>query len=239
MIDSIYDVASGLDAFIKNQEVIARNIANANTVGFKKSVVDFSIILEEVNGVEKENIQAEIGINFSEGNLEYTGNSLDIAIDGEGFFTIETEQGLRYTRNGQFKLSDSGEIVTLSGGKLLGTGGTIFVPKSGGEITIDSKGIVKAGNTVIGELLITNFNQLSVLTPTGEGLFEVPLAAMQDLAEANFKIAQGYLERSNVNVALEMIDMIANMRSYEASSQIIKSLSESTEQLISNQLNSV
>ncbi len=239
MIDGIYLSASGLDAYTKKQEIIATNLANTNTIGFKKYIADFNTIVEEIDGVESESVQADISIDYSKGNLEYTGNSLDIAIDGEGFFTIETEQGLRYTRNGKFQLSNSGEIVLPSGGKLLGTNGPLTIPKGNNAITIDSTGKVKAGNKVIGELLINNFTQMSSLIPTGSGLFTAPLTALQDTIDLNHKIAQGYLEQSNVNVVMEMVQMIENMRSYEASNQIMKSFSDTLEQLISSQSNVV
>ena len=235
MIDAIYDAASGLEAYIKNQEVIARNIANANTAGFKKSIVDFSIVLSEVDGVETETIEADIGVDFSKGKLEYTGNSLEIAIDGEGFFTIQTDEGMRYTRNGQFQLSNNGEIITASGGKLLGELGPLEIPPGSSVIKIDTNGTVKADGGKIGDLLITNFKDLSLVVPTGLGLFKAPLMAIQDDGDVNYKIAQGYKESSNVNVAMEMVNMIANMRSYEATNKIIKSLSDTMEQLISSQ----
>ncbi|NOG85808.1 MAG: flagellar hook basal-body protein [Planctomycetes bacterium] len=118
MIDGIYLAASGLDAYTKKQEVIASNLANTNTAGFKKYMADFSIKTEVVDGVESEGVHAGVSVDFTKGDLTYTGNSLDISIDGDGFFTIETEQGLRYTRNGQFQLSGNGEIVTSDGGKV-------------------------------------------------------------------------------------------------------------------------
>ncbi len=232
MLDGIYATAEGLEAFTKRQEVIAINLANANTFGFKRNIIDFERILEKIDGYEEsESLRANVDIDFSKGNLEYTGNSLDIAIDGKGFFTIETEEGLRYTRHGQFQLSDGGEIITSSGDLLLSASGPIRIPRGSSEIKIDINGTVKADNIVVGDLLITNFEQPSLLIPKDKSLFEAPVTAIEDI-NTDFKIAQGYLERANVNVVMEMVTMIENMRNYEASSHVMKNFSDTVQSLI-------
>lgn len=237
MIDGIELASSGLDAYANVQEVIARNLANANTVGFKKNIISFKTILTQTEDVETSSLQTKYGIDHSSGNLTYTGNALNIAVDGDGFFTLETENGMRYTRNGQFQLSNTGEIVTDSGAKVLGQGGPIYIPKGGGEIVIDKKGIVKINGKEIGTLMITNFNDLTSLVPTGNSTFTAPLESIDETGEAKFNVAQGYLESSNVSVVMEMVDMITNMRSYEASNNVIKTFSDLMERLISNQSN--
>ena len=235
MIDGIELAASGLDAYANVQEIIARNLANANTVGFKKNTISFKSILTDVNGVETSSLQTNYGIDQSNGNLIYTGNNLDIAIDGGGFFTLETDKGMRYTRNGQFQLSSNGEIITDTGSKLLGQSGPIIIPNGGREIVIDNKGAVRVDGKNVGELIITNFTDLTKLTPTGDSMFTAPLETINVNGDVKFRVAQGYLERSNVNVVMEMVDMITNMRSYEASNNIIKTFSDLMERLISNQ----
>ncbi len=237
MLDGIYATAEGLDAYTKRQEIIAINLANANTTGFKRNITDFERILEQIGGYEEsESLRANVDIDFSKGNLDYTGNSLDIAIDGEGFFTIETEEGLRYTRNGQFQLSDGGEIITSSGNLLLSVSGPIRIPRGSSEIKIDINGSVKADNGVVGDLLITNFEQPSLLIPREKSLFEAPITAIED-NNTDFKIAQGYLEKANVNVVMEMVTMIENMRNYEASANVMKNFSDTMESLISSLVN--
>jgi flagellar basal-body rod protein FlgF len=235
MIDGIELAASGLDAYANVQELIARNLANANTVGFKKNTISFETILTEVDGVETSSLQTNYGVDQSNGNLNYTGNNLDIAIDGAGFFTLETDKGMRYTRNGQFRLSINSEIVTDTGAKLLGQFGPIIIPNGGREIVIDNKGVVKVDGKDAGKLIITHFTDLSALVPTGDSMFTAPLEAINENADVEFRVAQGYLERSNVNVVMEMVDMITNMRSYEASNNVIKTFSDLMKQLIANQ----
>ncbi|MGR3301208.1 MAG: flagellar basal-body rod protein FlgF [Candidatus Scalindua sp.] len=235
MIDGIELAASGLDAYANVQDVIARNLANANTIGFKKNIISFKTILSTVDGVETSSLQTNYGVDQSNGNLTYTSNSLDIAIDGDGFFTLETDKGMRYTRNGQFQLSIQGEIITNNGSKLMGQGGPIRIPKGGSEIVIDKEGVVKVDGTVIGKLIITNFTDLNRLVPTGNSMFTAPLEIVDGGGDAKFRVAQGYLERSNVNIVMEMVNMITNMRSYEASSNVIKTFSDLMARLISSQ----
>ncbi len=232
MIDGIELASSGLDAYANVQETIARNLANANTVGFKKNMISFKTVLEgETNA-----LQTDYGIDYSHGSLTYTGNTFNMAIDGDGFFAVETANGIRYTRNGQFQLGNTGEIITDTGSKVLGQGGPIYIPKDGGEILIDKKGIINVNGKEIGRLMITNFNDLTKLIPTGNSTFTAPDdSIIDDTGEKKYNIAQGYLESSNVSVVTEMVDMITNMRTYEASNNVIKTFSDLMEKLIANQ----
>ncbi len=231
MIDGIELAASGQDAYANVQETIARNLANANTVGFKKNMISFKTVLDG----ESSTLQTDYGVDYSHGSLKYTGNTFNMAIDGDGFFAVETANGIRYTRNGQFQLSNTGEIITDTGSKVLGQGGPIVIPKGGGEILIDKKGIIKVNGKEIGRLMITNFNDLTKLVPTGNSTFAAPDDIVDDTGEKKYNVAQGYLESSNVSVVTEMVDMITNMRSYEASNNVIKTFSDLMERLIANQ----
>ncbi|MCR4288716.1 MAG: flagellar basal-body rod protein FlgF [Candidatus Scalindua sp.] len=235
MIDGIELASSGLDAYANVQETIARNLANANTVGFKKNMISFKTIMSETNGAETSTLQTDYGIDYAHGNLTYTGNTFNMAIDGDGFFTLETAKGIRYTRNGQFQISNTGEVVTDTGATVLGQAGPIVIPQGGGEIIIDKKGIININGKEMGTLTITNFNDLTKLVPTGDSTFAAPEDSIDDTGEAKFNVAQGYLESSNVSVVTEMVDMITNMRSYEASNNVIKTFSDLMERLISTQ----
>jgi flagellar basal-body rod protein FlgF len=235
MIDGIELAASGLESYANVQEVIARNLANANTVGFKKNTISFKTILTNIDGVETSSLQTNYGIDQSKGNLTYSGNNLDIAIDGNGFFTLETDNGMRYTRNGHFGLSINSEIVTDTGAKLVGQDGPIIIPKGSREIVIDNKGVIKVDGKETGRLKITNFIDLTKLVPTGDSMFTASLDNINEEGNVKFKVAQGYLERSNVNIVMEMVNMITNMRSYEASNNVIKTFSDLMKHLIANQ----
>lgn len=235
MIEGLYKAASGLEAYTRNQEIIASNLANANTIGFKRNILDFKTVLDKENAVEgSENIKTEVGIDFSKGNLEFTGSNFNMAIEGKGFFTIETEQGLRFTRDGRFQLSENGEMVTTTGGRLLGTGGPIILPGNSSEVKVDSTGSISVDNAVVGDLMISNFKLLSLLVPTGNSLFMAPPAAGQE-EDVESRIVQGYLEKSNVDVVMEMVRMIENMRGHEVSSRIIKVFGDTIERFIRSQ----
>jgi flagellar basal-body rod protein FlgF len=239
MINGIKQASAGLDFYTNVQEVITRNLANVNTVGFKKNIISFHNTLTQTTGAETSNLQTNYGVDHSQGNFTYTGNPLDIAIEGDGFFALETDKGLRYTRNGQFQLSSTSEIVTASGSKLLGQGGPVIIPNEGEEIIIDKTGTVNVDGKKIDELMIINFKDLNSLVPSGDSTFTASLDLVNMDRDREFKVSQGYLESSNVNVVMEMVDMIANMRNYEASNNVIKSFSSLMERLISNQSNAV
>lgn len=232
MISGLYRAAEGLEAYSKNQEVIASNLANASTVGFKKSVIDFKTVLDGATSRLK--FEANVSIDFTKGMLEHTGNKLDIGIEGKGFFAIETEQGLRFTRNGRFQLSSEGELITFSGGKLMGTDGRITLPKNGSDINIDAEGNIKVDGKASGELMIITFEDTSLLIPTGNSMFIASEDAVQDI-DVESKTRQGYIEKSNVQIVTEMVNMIENMRSHEASTRLIKVVGEALERLIRNQ----
>ncbi len=237
MIDGIELASLGLDAYANVQDVIAKNLANANTVGYKKDIISFKQVLTQSGDVETSNVQTIHGIDHTKGNLTFTGNALDMAVDGDGYFTLETDNGVRYTRNGQFQLSSTGEILTATGAKLLGQRGPIQAPPGSREILVDSEGNIKVDGNNIGTLMITNFIDLAELTSVGNSSFIAPIDSIDESNDKIIKVAQGYLESSNVDMVMEMVDMIANMRSYEASNNIIKSFSDLLERLISSQSN--
>jgi flagellar basal body rod protein FlgG len=126
-------------------------------------------------------------------------------------------------------------MVTDTGSTVLGQDGPIVIPKGGGEILVDKKGIIKVNSKEIGRLKITNFNDLAKLAPTGNSTFAAPDDVVDSTGEKKYNVAQGYLESSNVSVVTEMVDMITNMRSYEASNNVIKTFSKLIERLISTQ----
>ncbi len=237
MIDGIELASVGLDAYANVQEVIAKNLANANTFGYKKEIISFKQILTQTEDIESSSLQTNLGIDHTKGGLTFTSNTLDMAVDGDGFFTLETDNGIRYTRNGQFQLSTTGEIVTATGARLLGQQGPIQIPTGASEILVDSKGNIKVDGQKKGTLMITNFTDLTSLVATGDSSFTAPVELINDDNDIKFKVAQGYLESSNVDIVMEMVNMIANMRSYEASNNVVKSFSDLMERLISAQSN--
>ncbi len=241
MLVGLYTAASELDAMSKNQDIIARNLANANTDGYKRSVATFKTIMLSADAGLQDNTTptimgttiSTVATDLTPGKLEFTGSDLDLAIKGEGFFTIQTENGLMYTRRGRFILSPKQEIITPEGGRLLGDAGVLQLPPGGKKIHVDGSGMVSVDNASIGTLKITYFpDPNSSLTQNGGCTFKTTDIRNVGENAKDFEIAQGYVEKSNVDVVGEMVAMIANMRSYEMGYKATASMSNTLDGLI-------
>ncbi len=239
MLKGIYDAASGMLPQIVRQDVTANNLANANTTGFKRELV----IAQELSKTQQkpgskqadwENLQiAEIAIDFSPGQIETTGNDLHLAIDGDAFFVVSTPNGEMYTRAGNFALSNEGKLVTPDGYPVLAENGEISI--EGGEFIVDDQGRLEVDGKSIGTLQLVTFAQPYPLQRTGPGLFgRVAGAPTPDRAE-EFTIHQGTLERSNINIISEMVNMIESYRNFETAQRMVQIQDESLEKAI-NQL---
>lgn len=163
---------------------------------------------------------SEVRTNFEQGQLYPTGNSLDVALRGKGFFCIETPEGERYTRNGEFTKDSQGYLVTGEGYRVLGENGYITV--EGKEITIDDKGEVFKDSESIGKLKIVDFDDYKLLRKEGSGLTKVEENSGMQPQIVSANVQQGFLEGSNVNSVKEMVEMLTVLRSYEANQKIIK-----------------
>jgi flagellar basal-body rod protein FlgG len=166
--------------------------------------------------------------DFSSGSVEDTGNAFDLALQGDGFFTVETPSGLMYTRNGAFTRNGEGELVTSEGFRVLGQNGPIVLPEQG--VTITEQGEIYAGQENLDSLQITDFEEPWSLIRRGSSFFAAPSDAPQTAAEV--KVLQGKLEHTNVNTAGEMVQMITALRSYQMSQKALQSEDELTGRLL-------
>jgi flagellar basal-body rod protein FlgG len=259
MIRSLYTAATGMTAQQLNLDVIANNLANVNTTGFKKSRADFQDLMYQMieepgtaqgqQGVGPTGIQIGLGVRpaavqrvFATGDFQSTGNPLDVAIQGEGYFQVQTLQGeLLYTRSGALKLNEQGQIVT-SDGYIVQPALNIDQQATG--ITIAEDGMVSVklpGQTVltqVGRLQLARFQNQGGLRARGQNLFEETEASgaaqIGNPAENGFgRIAQGFLENSNVSVVEEIVGMVTGQRAYEANSKVI----QTADQLLSQAVN--
>lgn len=249
MIRAMYTAATGMVAQQANIDTIAHNMANVNTTGFKKSRVNFQDLLYETlkapggqtaNGINiPEGIQIGHGVRigsvaklYTPGSFTQTGNELDMAIEGDGFFEIILPDGnSAYTRDGSFKRSEDGRLVTSDGLELQGG---ITIPDDAKFITIAPDGTVSA--TIAGESASTELGQLELVqfsNPAGLDaslgrnlVLETDASGDPQIGEpgsdGNATIAQGFLENSNVQTVEEIIAMIIAQRAYEASSKVIQ-----------------
>lgn len=239
MLKGIYRAASGMIPRIRQQEVTANNIANAATPGFKKD----SIFLKELDSLTRERVGRksdwetpmidQVYTDFSQGSFEATSSNLDVAIEGAGFFVLESPDGggQLYTRNGHFSISPDGYLTTDEGYRVLGDGGPLAV--GNGVVTISESGETLVDETVVGRLQVVDFPDKTTLTKQGDSTFTA-----SDKAEPTPvtvpSLRQGYLERSNINIIKEMVGMIMTLRNYEAGSKAIQAQDESLNALFNN-----
>ena len=164
----------------------------------------------------------EIGYDMSQGILTRTARRLDLGIEGDGFFVINSPEGPLYSRNGSFHVNALGQIVDPTGDVVAGTSGTLVLPgnKSSLPVNVSRDGTVSIEGAAIGKVRVVNFSDPSILTPVGATRFEAPEDVAPDEA-SDYSIHQGAQESSNVNVASEMVDLITVTRMYEANLKVI------------------
>ncbi|WP_374652639.1 flagellar basal-body rod protein FlgF [Dongia sp.] len=225
-----YIVLSRQLGLSRQMDVVANNLANTNTPGFKAEGMVFSEYLIKAEKPVKLSYVQDLASyrDMREGNIQTTGNDLDVAIQGKGFFVVQTTDGPRYTRNGRFQLNAAGEIVTSGGFRVLAGGAPLIVNTDDGPITVASDGTVSAdrtqgGNTpvIYGKLDVVTFNDDSKLTPDGSSMFASEEAPAQATV-ADFKVQQRMIEGSNVESIREMTSMIWVQRNYQSAQKFLE-----------------
>ena len=231
-MDTAYTTLSRQSGLMNEMRLVANNIANANTAGFKVE----RLMLEESHAQETHQLDGPskvafvddwaMGRDFTQGALEATGRSLDVALQGEGFFLLETPAGERYSRDGRFTMSSMGELVNGSGDRVLDeVGQPIFLDPEGGAITIGANGQITQGGLPGQRIGVVRFSELGALEKTGENQYRAP-DGLEQVFEDLPQISQGALERSNVNPILEITRMIEVSRAYSSVTKMIKDTDE-------------
>lgn len=227
MENSAYIALAHQNALWRRLDTVANNIANMNTPGFKSEKLMFTEYLTRSLNTDspfKEKIifPRDIGVarDMTEGSWQTTGNPLDVAISGDGFFVVETAAGPMYTRNGHFKLNEDGQLVASSGNPVMSTNGTpFFFAPNEANITISQEGTISTENGPIGQLRIVTFEDPQNLQKTADSLFHTEQEP-QDVEQP--RVHQGMLESSNVNAVVEMTKMIEINRSYTNAQKMIE-----------------
>jgi len=227
MIKGIYTSASGMQYLQLKQEIIANNLANVSTTGFKKegvfrkTLIDMEKILK-MNAADFVNLEEvdEVRTDYSQGSFKVTNNPLDFAIDGDGFFVVETLNGIRYTRNGNFLLDGDNYLVTTHGYRILDEN-NLPIQITDGDVFIGDDGSVMVNGEVTAVLNITDFPKPYNLLKMGDGLFEDLSGAGLTPDFDTYRIRQGVLEDSNVNAIEEMAKMINIIRDFETNQRLI------------------
>jgi flagellar basal-body rod protein FlgG len=260
MNPALWVAKTGLDAQQTNMAVISNNLANVNTTGFKKSRAVFQDLLyqnvSQVGAATSQNTQAPSGLElgtgvslvatekvYTQGNLNQTGNALDVAINGNGFFQVLMPDGsLAYTRDGSFQTSATGQIVTAAG---YAVQPAITIPQGAQSVTIGADGTVQAqlagqsAPSTIGTLQLANFVNPAGLQPNGENmLVESGSSGTAQTGAPGVNglgaLQQGYTESSNVDVVEEMVNMIETQRAYEMNTKAIETNDQMLQYLDTN-----
>jgi len=202
-------------------ELAAQNMANMTTAGYKshrqfQGLIDSAQL--EFAAAQQASRSNGMSVDFTAGKLQQTGNPLDLAISGDGFFTVRTDTGLFYTRSGQFSRDADGRLVTPDGAVLQSASGDVRL--EGGDVSILADGTVQQSGQPVSQLAIATFDDLQLLQPAGSGLFAAPVGAARDVAGP--QVRQGMLEASNVTTANEMISMMAGLRSAETGQRVVQ-----------------
>ncbi|WP_017669245.1 flagellar basal-body rod protein FlgG [Sandarakinorhabdus sp. AAP62] len=260
MTTALQIARSGLDALDQRMKTISNNLANVSTTGFKKDRASFASLMYQddrnpgaASGADTQyatGLGTGTGVRVvgtermhSQGTLQTTDNALDLAIDGAGFFAVQLADGtVGYTRDGGFKLSANGEMVTASGLRLAQP---LTIPDGASQITISPDGIVtaavagQAAPVEVGQLQLTRFLNPAGLMPVGDNLYrETAGSGPPTLGVAGQagmgNIRQGMLEGSNVSTVQELVDMIETQRAYEINAKVINAADEMSRYVVQN-----
>lgn len=220
MENGIYIASSGAVAQQTALDNVANNVANASTDGFKGNRVSFSQALQMQTGPDSRFVQiGKSGFDPSAGALQATGNPLDVAVQGDGYFSVDTKAGPRYTRAGNFRIGAEGNLIDASGNNVRGANGQPIAIPEGAEVRIDGAGKVWAGEDEIGELELAVFEPGN-LRPEGNNLLVAKGAPRADAERP--ELLTGTLEKSNVNVVRGVVDMVRISRTYESLMRVIE-----------------
>ncbi|MGL4394106.1 MAG: flagellar hook-basal body protein [Brevinema sp.] len=265
MVKGLYTGASGMIALQESMNSISQNLSNVNTDGYKREtaimksfpemlarrVHDEGQVKFPMGSYDKAPIAGKIGtgveynesfIRFEQGSLMQTGSEFDFAIEGKGFFTLETPQGIRYARNGSFTVNSDGFVVDTKGNYLLGTEGRLQVARNNFKVDKDANITINAGidhdeftsmtqNTwsnemSLGKLKIVDFKHDRYLSREGHHMYAETKFSGPATDLEKPKVVQGYLEKSNVQAVEEMVKMIEIQRLYEANQKVIQTEDE-------------
>lgn len=241
MVRGLYTAYTGMINQQKRLDTVTNNLANASTTGFKREGLTsksfdqmLTVKLNDLSvpylneGIGKMSLGVKIGENYtdySQGSFKETGNTYDLALAGNGFFTIsytdkKGNTSEKYTRDGEFTMDSEGYLRTLEGDYVQGEGGNIMIPVETSEVSIRDNGDIYADGEYVDSLRIVDFEDYNNIEKFGENLYNVVDSATE--TESTAAVKQGYLEMSNINVVKEMVEMITISRAYESNQKLIQ-----------------
>lgn len=238
MSDLVSQVSSTLSGLKREFHTVAQNMANVETVGYKRRFNTFSQVLAAQmvggSGEGGSGVRVSSGLDFTQGALVETGRSLDFGLKGKGFFEVETPNGPVYTRNGMFRLDPNGQLVDTAGRVIAGESGPISIPLNVGlsQINVSGHGNISANGIAIGKFKLVDFgDRENELQPAGINAFQAPKDA-KGVAATGLVVQQGFKEGSNVQMVEELVDMIMVSRLYETNMQFVSIRRDASKSII-------
>ena len=224
MLYDVTDVGRAGARKLLELDFVANNVANSSTTGFKAEHLYYAMKGKKIDQGVMPGLGYTISaIDYSQGTLQTTGNILDLAIEGDGFFTIQTNQGTVYTRDGSFMLNKNKELVTGQGEHVLGDAGRIVI--DGTSVKINEEGMIYVDENPVGKIKVTAFEKPQKLARSADGKY-LDRDGAGAKKTADYRVNSGYLEMSNVNAVREMTDMINIQRTFETYQKIILTLQD-------------
>ncbi|MCR5154098.1 MAG: flagellar hook-basal body protein [Lachnospiraceae bacterium] len=250
MVRGLYTAWSGMRNEIKRLDVIANNVANASTTGYKQEGVTSQSFDDElafrirdketgIKEIGKMTLGVKVGevyTNYDQGSVRHTENTFDLAISGSGFFQVRVvdnagDSHLRYTRAGNFTITSEGYVTDADGNHLQSEAGDLIVPTNQ-TIVFDKDGTVYANGEAVDRVIISDFEDYNYLKKFADTMYEPVDGATEKPAE--YELLQGYLEQSNVHVVKEMTQLIAITRAYEASQKVVQTMDSTLDQSVNS-----
>ena len=237
---AMYKAVSGSVAQMRRLDVATQNLANLKTPAFKGQHLAFGEMFASLPPADPTGGSvaiAEHRINFSQGEIQHTGNAFDLALDGEGFFVVKSRTGPRYTREGTFTLAADGTLVNSSGEPMLGVGGPVTEPGmpiriSGNKVEVTPEGVVRTEQGEMGRLKVVRFADSRVLTKEARGIYRAQETIKPEAAQ-EYRVLQGSVEQSNVNPIDAMVALITIHREFEAYSKVMQMMDGATARMLS------
>ena len=243
MISGLYSAATAMDVTNRRHEIVAENLANLQTPGYRRRILSqssFDAVMQPLQG-PKDGVDSsrllgvttgETQYDFSQGHIQETQLKLDVALNGEGFFSVQGPDGPLYTRSGAFHFDPEGTLVNVDGLPIMGTGGPIRLPGDlpASEIEIAKDGSIYAGDQQIGQLALVQFADNNKLTAAGASLFKASPDAVTTGSSA--EVLQGRLEMANTSSVDELINIIAISRHRDAAQKALNTIAESIQKRI-------
>lgn len=241
ILRGLYTAASGMLVEMMRMDVASNNLANVDTAGFQRQTAHVYALPEKPVFRDYPSPQRRLGVlgtgafaqgsttSFAPGALKTTGNPLDLALVGHGFFTVQTPEGARYTRDGRFTVNSSGLLATVDGHLVQGEQGLVYVGQ--GKLFFGEQGEIIVDGKITDKLLIVEFNDREGLLRRGSNLYEALPQAGQPF-RYRAALAPGTLEMANVNVVREMVNMISIQRAYEANQKVVQAFDETLGKIV-------